>query len=108
MSEHRRTYPRYDLASIDALIAGDACQVENVSATGVLIAGWENPSPVGNPMRITLRTALSSGVMSMDITATVIRRHDTGVVALQYDKPTSSWPKLLEFLDSKKRKGEGG
>jgi len=108
MSERQRAHPRYDLASIDALVAGVACRVENVSAIGILIAGWGNPSPVGTTERFTLRTLLSSGVMSLDVTGTVVRLHDNGVVALNYDKPTPSWPRLLEFLDRKKREGQGG
>jgi len=102
MSERLRAHPRYDLASIDVLVTGVSCRVENVSATGILIVGWENPSPVGSTERFTLRTLLASGVMSMDITGTVVRWHDNGVVALNYENPTPSWPRLLEFLDRKK------
>jgi len=45
--------------------------------------------------------------MSMDITGKVVRWHDNGVVALNYENPTPSWPRLLEFLDRKKRNGLG-
>jgi len=108
MSDGQRAHPRYDLASIKASVAGVPCRVENVSATGILIADWEKPSPVGTTERFTLCTQLSSGVMTMDITGTVVRRHDNGIVALNYEKPTPSWPRLLEFLDRKKRDDQGG
>ena len=106
MSERQRAHPRYDLASVDALVAGVVCRVRNVSAIGVLIEGWENPPPAGTTGTFTLRTPLLEKVASMEITGTVVRVLDDGAVAMSYEMPNHAWPRLLEFLDRKEREGD--
>lgn len=106
MSERQRAHPRYDLNSVDAVVAGVVCSVINVSATGILIGGWDNPPPEGTTGAFTLRTPLLDKIESMEITGTVIRVLDDGSVAMSYEMPNHSWPRLLEFLDRKEREGE--
>lgn len=106
MSERQRAHPRYDLNSVDAVVAGVVCGVVNVSATGILIGGWDNPPPAGTTGAFTLRTPLLDKIESMEITGTVVRVLDDGNVAMSYEMPTHSWPRLLEFLDRKEREGE--
>ena len=107
MSEYKRTR-RYDIDSVDAVVAGTVCRVKNVSANGILIEGWENPPPLGTTGAFTLRTPLLDKVQSMEITGTVVRVQPDGGVALTFEQPRSDWPKLLVFLDKKQREGEGG
>ena len=88
------------------MVAGVVCSVINVSATGILIGGWDNPPPEGTTGTFTLRTPLLDKIESMEITGTVIRVLDDGSVAMSYEMPNHSWPRLLEFLDRKEREGE--
>lgn len=106
MSERQRAHPRYDLTSVDAVVAGMVCRVANVSATGILIEGWANPPPEGTTGAFTLRTPLLEKVASMQITGTVVRILEEVNVALSYEMPRRDWPRLLEFLDEKEREGE--
>ena len=107
MSERQRAHPRYDLNSVDAVVAGVVCSVVNVSATGILIGGWNNPPPEGTTGAFTLRTPLLDKIESMEITGTLVRVLDDGNVAMSYEMPNHSWPRLLELLDKKEREGEG-
>ena len=106
MSERQRAHPRYDLNSVDAVVAGVVCSVVNVSATGILIGGWDNPPPAGTTGTFTLRTPLLEKIESMEIAGTVVRVLDDGGVAMSFEMPNHSWPRLLEFLDKKEREGE--
>jgi hypothetical protein len=108
MSEYKRVNRRYDITSVDAVVAGVVCRVRNVSANGILIAGWENPPPEGTTGAFTLRTPLLDKVQSMEITGTVVRVQPDGDVALTFEQPRNDWPKLLVFLDNKQREGEEG
>jgi len=106
MSERQRAHPRYDLTSIDAVVAGMVLRVANVSATGVFIEGWSNPPPEGTTGAFTLRTPLLEKVASMEIVGTVVRVLEDVNVALSFEMPRRDWPRLLEFLDRKEREGE--
>ncbi len=108
MSEYKRINRRYDLNSVDAVVAGTVCRVNNVSVNGILIEGWENPPPIGTTGAFTLRTPLLDKVQSMEITGTVVRIQPDGEVALTFEQPRADWPKLLVFLDKKQREGEDG
>ena len=108
MSEYKRVNRRYDITSVDAVVAGTVCPVKNVSVNGILIEGWENPPPLGTSGAFTLRTPLLDKVQSMEITGTVVRIQADGDVALTFESPRGDWPKLLVFLDIKDREGEDG
>ena len=108
MSEYKRVNRRYDLTSMDAVVAGTVCRVKNVSANGILIAGWENPPPLGTTGAFTLRMPLMDKVQSMEITGIVVRIQPDVDVALNFESPRGDWPKLLMFLDKKEREGEDG
>jgi len=106
MSEFQRANKRYSLTSVDAIVAGAVCPVQNVSATGILIDNWQNPPPKGTTGSFTVRTPMGDKVSSIEITGTVVRIQDDEGVALCFDEPGHDWPKLLEFLDAKEREGE--
>ncbi len=106
MSEYKRVNRRYDLNTVDAVVAGTVCRVNNVSVNGLLIEGWENPPPNGTTGAFTLRTPLLEKVQSMEITGTVVRIKPDGDVALTFESPRGDWSKLLVFLDKKEREGE--
>ncbi len=106
MSEFQRANRRYSLASVDAVVAGVVCPVINVSSTGILIDGWENPPPPGTTGAFTVRAPLQDRVESVDITGTVVRVQDDGPVALTFQTPGKDWPKLLIFLDKQENQGE--
>ncbi len=108
MSEYKRVNRRYDLNTVDAVVAGTVCRVNNVSVNGILIEGWENPPPIGTTGAFTLRTPLLDKVQSMEIIGTVVRIQPDGEVALTFEQPRADWQKLLVFLDKKQREGEDG
>lgn len=103
MSLSQRANPRYYLDSVEALVAGNLLPVVNVSATGILIGGWPNPPPEGTNGAFTLRAPIENGVASMEISGTVVRVQPDGGVALTYDLPDKSWPRLLAWLDKQER-----
>ncbi len=106
MGDYKRANRRYSLASVDAVVAGVVCKVQNVSANGILIEGWENPPPEGTTGAFTVRTPLADKVESVEITGTVVRVLDDGAVALTFQAPLNDWPKILVFLDKKERQGQ--
>lgn len=106
MSEFQRAHRRYSLASVDAVVAGVVCPIRNVSASGILIEGWDNPPPEGTTGTFTVRAPFSDRVESVEITGTVVRIQDDGAVALSFETPGKDWPKLLVFLDKKESRGE--
>ena len=99
MSEFQRVQRRYSLTSVDAVVAGVVCPVINVSTSGILIEGWENPPPQGTTGAFTVRAPLQDRVESVEITGTVVRVQDDGAVALTFQTPGKDWPKLLVFLN---------
>ena len=103
MSEFQRTHRRYNLTSVDAIVAGVVCPVVNVSTTGILIDGWTEPPPEGTSGTFTVRAPLADSVQSIEITGTVVRIQDDGAVALTFETPDKDWPRLLVFLDEKER-----
>jgi len=103
MSLSQRVHKRYDLESVEALVAGVTLRVVNVSATGILIAGWRNPPEAGTKGGFTLRAPLDGAVASMEIIGTVVRVQPDGGVALTFDMPDKSWPKLLAWIDAQER-----
>ncbi len=105
MGDYQRANRRYSLASVDAVVAGVVCKVQNVSADGILIEGWENPPPADTTGVFTVRTPLADKVESVEITGTVVRVLDDGAVALNFPSPRNDWPKILVFLDKKEREG---
>ncbi|NQU59872.1 MAG: PilZ domain-containing protein [Rhodospirillales bacterium] len=107
MNDFNRVNQRYSLTSVDAIVAGVVCPVQNVSATGILIANWNNPPPEGTTGSFAVRTPMGDKVSSIEITGIVVRIQDDGAVALKFETPGQDWPKLLEFLDAKERAGEG-
>ncbi len=106
MNDFQRAHRRYSLASVDAVVAGVVCPVQNVSASGILIDGWDNPPPKGTTGTFTVRAPLGDRVESVEITGTVVRIQDDGAVALTFEEPGKDWPKLLVFLDNKERGDE--
>ncbi|MDA0305353.1 MAG: hypothetical protein O3B76_03595 [Proteobacteria bacterium] len=103
MSEFQRAHRRYSLSAVDAVVAGVVCKVVNVSATGILIDGWQNPPPQGTTGAFTVRAPIEGKVRSLEITGTVVRVQDTGPVALSFETPGKDWPKLLVFLDDQEQ-----
>ena len=106
MSEIQRAHRRYSLASVDAVVAGVVCPVIDVSVSGILIEGWDNPPPEGTTGAFTVRAPLPDRVEFVDITGTVVRIQDDGAVALSFETPGKDWPKLLVFLDNKEHQAE--
>ena len=104
MSEFQRAHRRYSLSSVDAVVAGVVCKVVNVSASGILIDGWQNPPPQGITGAFVVRAPIEGKVRSLEITGTVVRILDEGAVAMTFETPGKDWPKLLVFLDEQ----EGG
>lgn len=105
MNDFQRAHRRYSLTSVDAIIAGVICPVENVSATGILINGWDNPPPQGTTGAFSVRAPLPDRVETVAITGTVVRVQDNGAVALSFETPGKDWPKLLVFLDTLQQEG---
>ncbi len=105
MGDYKRANRRYSLASVDAVVAGVVCKVENVSADGILIQGWKRPLPTGTTGVFTGRMPLADKVESIEITGTVVRVLGDGAVALTFPSPRHDWPKILVFLDKKEREG---
>ena len=103
MGEFQRAHRRYSLSAVDAVVAGVVCKVVNVSATGILIDGWQNPPPQGTTGAFTVRTPVEGKVQHVEITGTVVRVLDTGSVALNFETPGKDWPKLLIFLDDQEQ-----
>ncbi|MDA1091226.1 MAG: PilZ domain-containing protein [Proteobacteria bacterium] len=105
MSEFKRAHRRYGLTSVAAVVAGVVYPIQNVSATGILIEGWENPPPQGTTGMFSVRAPLADRVESVEITGTVVRVQDDGAVALKFETPDKDWPKLLIFLDKQEQLG---
>ena len=106
MSEFQRAHKRYSLSSVDAVVAGIVCKVVNVSATGILIDGWQNPPPQGTSGTFIVRAPMEGKVRSLEITGNVVRVLDDGAVAMSFETPGKAWPKLLIFLDDQELGGE--
>ncbi len=106
MGEYKRANWRYSLDSVDAVVAGVVCKVQNVSADGILIEGWENPPPEGTTGTFTVRTPLADKVESVEITGTVVRIRNDGAVALNFQAPRHDWSEILVFLHKKEREGQ--
>jgi len=104
----QRPHQRYNLTSVDAVIAGTVCPVINVSATDTLIADWDSPPPPDTAGAFIVRAPVEDRVESVEITGIVVRVQDDGAVALKFQSPDKEWPMLLVFLDKhEQQRAEG-
>ncbi len=105
MSEELRNSQRYNLSSIEATLSGTACEVIDVSPTGIFLKGADPDLQRGDVVSVDINVPLMSHIVPVKVDGFVIRNNDKGV-AIDYAKPAQTWPHVLRILDLKERRGE--
>ncbi len=104
--EQRRSEVRYDLRSITADFRHRACDVMDISEHGLRLAIAGDVPPTGAEIEVSLNVQLMGRTARMVVHGNVVRAGGDQF-ALHYNAPSSTWPKILKFLDRKER-GAGG
>jgi len=103
MSDEHRSSPRYNLSSIKAMLGDVVCEVIDVSPSGIFLKGVGAELERGDVVSVTLSLPLMGHIVSIQIDGFVIRNDDKGI-AIDYAKPTITWPHVLRVLDLKEHR----
>lgn len=98
--DNGRRYVRYDLSSIGADYRHRACDVLDISEQGIRLAVAGDIPPADTEVDVTLNVMLLGRTARMLVHGRVVRVGGDQF-ALNYVAPTSTWPKILKFLDRK-------
>lgn len=100
MNVDNRKFPRHIVPSVRVVVNGSqSWAVSNISATGVLAHGSCDTLKAGNTCRFRILVPVFGRKIAVPLKGTVVRQGD-GRVALEYQKPSRIWERLLSVLAS--------
>jgi len=105
MSDEHRSSPRYNLSSIAASLGGNACEIIDVSPTGIFLKGAVLGLERGDVVTVDINVPLMRHLVPVQVDGFVVRSDEKGI-AIDYVKPAVTWPHVLRILDLKEHGGE--
>lgn len=94
----QRRSPRYRLRDISAEIDGRACEIADVSPTGILLKEAGGGRERGDAVTVTLSVPLMERIVPVRVDGFVVRADERGT-AIDYVRPAVTWPQVLKVLD---------